>query len=166
MASGLHKELTRQYSESLAREDGREVREPPAPLEFWIAEHNAERVARGEHERGWFGSRLAYMGEWQDYNLDHDPWYAHWSSAALSVATGICLGMARGAVFAATCPPTQRLRGFMLASGAASPLYIVPFVIGSQWDCWEAITERSNRREGRGDDDRPLHTTHGAVDMA
>ena len=74
MASGLHKELTRQYSESLAREDGREVREPPAPLEFWIAEHNAERVARGEHERGWFGSRLAYMGEWQDYNLDHDPW--------------------------------------------------------------------------------------------
>ena len=50
-------------SESLAREDGREVREPPAPLESWIAEHNAERVARGEHERGWFGSRLAYMGE-------------------------------------------------------------------------------------------------------
>ena len=29
---------------------------------------------------------------------------------------------------------------------------------------WE--TERRNRREGRGDDDRPLHTTHGAVDMA
>ena len=55
MASGLHKELTRQYSESLAREDGREVREPPAPLEFWIAEHNAERVARGEHERGYSG---------------------------------------------------------------------------------------------------------------
>ena len=110
------------------------------------------------------GSRPAQKGgEWH-YNLDHDPWYAHWSSAALSVATGICLGMARGAVFAATCPPTQRLRAASCAGGAASPL-IVPFVIGSQWDSG-GITERRNRREGRGDDDRPLHTTHGAVDMA
>lgn len=118
-----------------------------------------ERVLFGGD--GWSPSTwLREAAECHSRNLDERPVYAHYSVAALALGLGLVMGSARGAVFAISCPPGDRLRGFLFATRSTVPLYAIPFVIGTQLDCFEATM----RRRGRG---RPSVSdfSSGAADL-
>ena len=88
---------------------------------------------------------LREMCEWHSRNLDHNPVLAHWSSAVFAVCCGCGFGCLRGLVVAATLPPQQRWRGFTFAVRGATPLYVIPFVAGTQLDCYSATAARAGR---------------------
>eukprot|EP00965_Chrysotila_dentata_P222412 6192954-Pleurochrysis_carterae.AAC.2 len=90
--------------------------------------------------------------------LSH-PVFAHWSAAAAATLFGCVLAAGRGAVFAATCAPAERAAGFAFATRGAAPLYVVPFVLGSQLDCYETQWELARRGTRRTD------LSHSAVDL-
>ena len=86
---------------------------------------------------------LREMMEAHSWNIDHRPVYARWSSAAAAVAFGCTLGAARGLVNAILNPPAQRLQAFLFTARGVTPLYVIPFVLGTQFDCY--TTELSRR---------------------
>jgi len=73
-----------------------------------------------------------------DYLLTHDPARAHWNAAVVAMSFGSLLSIARGSVAAFTNPPGQRWAIFIFVTRGVAPLYIVPFVMGTQWDCYQA----------------------------
>ena len=77
--------------------------------------------------------------------LETNPVRAHWNSAAVSASFGMAMSVARGGVAAMTNPPGQRLFAFLFVTRAVAPLYIIPFVIGSQVDDYEASWAKQNR---------------------
>lgn len=79
------------------------------------------------------------------HNLRYNPVLAHYEAAAVSTAVGCVLAVARGAFVSITQPPGQRLLGFRIATKAVAPLYIIPFVLGSQLDCYRWQWARQNR---------------------
>ena len=88
---------------------------------------------------------LKELAEAHSWNIDHRPVYARWSIAAFAVGVGCAFGAARGLVNAALNPPGQRLAAFILTARGVTPLYVIPFVLGTQYDCY--LTEQS--RKGR-----------------
>ena len=81
--------------------------------------------------------------------LETQPAFAHWVSAGVSTALGCVLAAGRGAFVAATQPAGLRLSTFVVVSRSVAPLYIIPFVLGGQLDCYETTWEREGRaREG------------------
>mmetsp|Transcript_34896 Transcript_34896/g.73387 ORF Transcript_34896/g.73387 Transcript_34896/m.73387 type:complete len:121 (-) Transcript_34896:620-982(-) len=102
---------------------------------------------------------LKSLFDWHAYNLQTDPVFAHWSAAAAATLFGCVLAAGRGAVFAATCAPAERAAGFAFATRGAAPLYVVPFVLGSQLDCYETQWELARRGTRRTD------LSHSAVDL-
>ena len=106
------------------------------------------------------------------YNLQHSPALAHWTAAGVSTALGCVLAAGRGAFVALTQPPVRvrrqkcsslhallsaecnpfsfsqglRWSAFISVSRSAAPLYIIPFVLGSQVDCFEASWERQGHK--------------------
>ena len=70
------------------------------------------------------------------HNLRYNPVLAHYEAAAASTAFGCVMAVARGAFVSLTQPPGQRLLAFRLATKAVAPLYIIPFVLGGQFDCY------------------------------
>jgi hypothetical protein len=104
-------------------------------------------------------STLSQLASWHSCNLDADPVYAHWSAAAAAVCAGVAMAMARGAVAAAMLPRAEQLPVFAAVTRGAAPLYCVPFVLGTQLDCWETSARR------RGERRRALEHTHSSVDL-
>ena len=91
------------------------------------------------------------MGRWLEnvfaqhsHNLRYNPVLAHYEAAVASTAVGCVLAVARGAFVSLTQPPGQRLLGFRLATQAVAPLYIIPFVLGSQFDCYRFQWSQKN----------------------
>ena len=79
---------------------------------------------------------LTNLLDWHSHNIDRDPLFAHYSSAAAAVLAGVVFGLARGASTALLSAKGSRLTGFILATKTATPLYVTPFVLGTQLDCW------------------------------
>lgn len=79
---------------------------------------------------------LRELAEWHSYNGVHHPTFAF----------GSLLGAGRAVFFAMTCPPAERAAGFAFAFRGAAPMYIIPFVIGAQWDLLEASWARRGQR--------------------
>ena len=102
------------------------------------------------------------LAEQHSINLDTDPVYAHWSSAGFAIAAGVAMGAARGAVTALMSPPAHRLEVFMFVTRGAAPLYVIPFMLGMQWDCYRTTWSRKNR--GLQLDDG-LDSVSGAADI-
>ena len=75
---------------------------------------------------------------WHKYNLQHNPVQAHWDAATASTIFGMAMAVARGAVVASMNSPAQRLHSFLMVTRGTAPLYIIPFVLGSQLDCYQA----------------------------
>ena len=80
------------------------------------------------------------------WNLEHSPVMAHWTAAGLATSLGCVLAAGRGAFVAFLHPPGNRLTTFIRASRSIAPLYIIPFVLGAQLDCYEASWERQGRK--------------------
>ena len=91
---------------------------------------------------------LTNLLDWHSHNIDRDPLFAHYSSAAAAVLAGVAFGLARGASTALLSAPGSRLTGFILATKTATPLYVTPFVLGTQLDCWSTVSEREAKRRG------------------
>ena len=91
---------------------------------------------------------LTNLLDWHSHNIDRDPLFAHYSSAATAVVAGVVFGLARGASTALLSAPGSRLTGFILATKTATPLYVTPFVLGTQLDCWSTVSEREAKRRG------------------
>ena len=91
---------------------------------------------------------LANLLDWHSHNIDRDPLFAHYSSAAAAVLAGVVFGLARGASTALLSAKGSRLTGFILATKTATPLYVTPFVLGTQLDCWSTVSEREAKRRG------------------
>ena len=91
---------------------------------------------------------LTNLLDWHSHNIDRDPLFAHYSSAAAAVVAGVVFGLARGASTALLSAPGSRLTGFILATKTATPLYVTPFVLGTQLDCWSTVPEREAKRRG------------------
>lgn len=70
--------------------------------------------------------------------LQSDPARAHWNAAAVATTVGLGFSMARGSVAALLSPPGQRLAAFYYVSRGVSPLYVIPFVLATQVDCYAA----------------------------
>ena len=77
------------------------------------------------------------------YHLESDPVRAHWDAALVSTTLGGLLASARGVFVALTMPKGLRMSTFASVTQACLPLYIVPFVLGSQFDCLTATTTTS-----------------------
>ena len=77
-----------------------------------------------------------------DYNLTHDPARAHWNAALAGTAVGLLMSGARGAVTALMQPSPLRWQCFFLVSRGVAPLYVIPFVLGTQLDCYQTCWER------------------------
>ena len=105
---------------------------------------------------------LKELGERHSYNLDNDPVYAHWSSAGFMIAVGMGFALARGLVVAATQPAPHRWQAFAFAARGVAPLYVVPFVLGAQYDCYRVAHERRHRSIDHGGG---LDVTTGAADL-
>lgn len=86
--------------------------------------------------------RLAFAQH--SHNLKHAPVLAHYEAAMVSTLVGCAFAVARGIVVASMQPPGQRLKVLPLATRGIAPLYIVPFVLGSQLDCYMASWERDD----------------------
>ena len=71
-----------------------------------------------------------------DHDLTHNPVVAHWNAAACATGLGCFMALARGAVVAIMQPRGLRLSAFLGVSRAAAPFYVVPFVLGTQLDCY------------------------------
>ena len=80
--------------------------------------------------------------------LEHSPVLAHWTAAGISTALGCVLAAARGTFVAAMQPAGMRVKTFAAVSRGVAPLYIIPFVLGSQVDCYEASWERRGHARG------------------
>ena len=93
-------------------------------------------------------STLVNLLDWHSHNLDRDPLFGHYSAAAAAVIAGVIFGFARGASTALLAAPGSRLTGFIVATTTATPLYVTPFVLGTQWDCWSTVSERAATRRG------------------
>ena len=91
---------------------------------------------------------LTNLLDWHSHNIDRDPLFAHYSSAAAAVLAGVVFGLARGASTALLSAKGSRLTGFILATKTATPLYVTPFVLGTQLDCWSTVSEREAKRRG------------------
>ena len=91
---------------------------------------------------------LTNLLDWHSHNVDRDPLFAHYSSAAAAVVAGVVFGLARGASTALLSAKGSRLAGFILATKTATPLYVTPFVLGTQLDCWSTVSEREAKRRG------------------
>ena len=91
---------------------------------------------------------LTNLLDWHSHNIDRDPLFAHYSSAAAAVLAGVVFGLARGASTALLSAKGSRLAGFILATKTATPLYVTPFVLGTQLDCWSTVSEREAKRRG------------------
>lgn len=70
--------------------------------------------------------------------LEHSPVVAHWTAAGVSTCLGCVLAAGRGLFVAATVERAVRWTTFASVSRSVAPLYIIPFVLGSQLDCYEA----------------------------
>ena len=91
---------------------------------------------------------LTNLLDWHSHNIDRDPLFAHYSAAAAAVLAGVVFGLARGASTALLSAKGSRLAGFILATKTATPLYVTPFVLGTQLDCWSTVSEREAKRRG------------------
>ena len=89
---------------------------------------------------------LRELAEWHSYNGVPHPRFAHGSAAVVATAFGSLLGAGRAVFFAMTCPLAERAAGFAFAFRGAAPMYIIPFVIGAQWDLLEASWARRGQR--------------------
>ena len=94
-------------------------------------------------------------------NLRYAPVQAHWEAAAVMGSLGGLMALARGAVVAMMepGPPAKRLLTFAIATRAIAPLYIIPFVLGSQLDCYQAIASL------RSAEYRPPAMSHDAAHL-
>uniref|UniRef100_A0A6U4G5L2 Uncharacterized protein n=1 Tax=Phaeomonas parva TaxID=124430 RepID=A0A6U4G5L2_9STRA len=93
-------------------------------------------------------STLQQIIERHGWDCEFRPARAHVNAACASLIFGLGLGVGRGTVFAMTVPGPQRLRGFFFAAKSTAPLYCIPFLLGSQYDCWRTRVERQERRRG------------------
>lgn len=80
------------------------------------------------------------------HHLETSPVLAHWEAGGIATVMGCCLAAVRGMFVATTQPAGHRLTAFLSVSRAAAPLYIIPFVLGSQLDCYEASWSRDKRK--------------------
>lgn len=103
--------------------------------------------------------RIRTLFEVHDQMLTHNPVQAHWNAAAVATAGGALLSVCRGAAAALTNPAGQRLRVFAFVTQGVAPLYIIPFVLGSQVDCYETVWERQHGRR------KPIAELGGAADL-
>ena len=81
------------------------------------------------------------------HHLDRSPVLAHWTAAGIATSIGCTLAAARGAFVALTQPAGARFKTFAMVSRSAAPLYVIPFVLGSQLDCYEARWEREGHKK-------------------
>ena len=79
------------------------------------------------------------------YQLENNPVAAHWAAAGVSTAIGCFMATVRGLCVAVMQPPGARLQTWAGVTRSVAPLYIIPFVLGSQLDCYEASWERQGR---------------------
>eukprot|EP00619_Florenciella_sp_RCC1007_P015155 CAMPEP_0205909700 /NCGR_PEP_ID=MMETSP1325-20131115/4044_1 /ASSEMBLY_ACC=CAM_ASM_000708 /TAXON_ID=236786 /ORGANISM="Florenciella sp., Strain RCC1007" /LENGTH=124 /DNA_ID=CAMNT_0053276019 /DNA_START=154 /DNA_END=524 /DNA_ORIENTATION=- len=91
-----------------------------------------------------FSAAITAFVERQQYNYVHDPISAHADTAAVAVVAGTALGAVRGATSALLSPPAGRLQVFLHTTKAASVIYVIPFLLGSQFDVWCACWDRRN----------------------
>ena len=80
------------------------------------------------------------------YQLQHNPVQAHWNAGGCATVLGCVLAAVRGFSVAVTQPAGHRVAAFIGVSRAAAPLYIIPFVLGSQLDCYEATWARERQQ--------------------
>lgn len=71
-------------------------------------------------------------------DLKYNPTRAHWNAALVSTGLGVLLATLRGGFVALTTPAGARAITFVKVSQGIIPLYVIPFVLGSQWDCYAA----------------------------
>ena len=96
-----------------------------------------------EREREEPGSpRLAALFALHAEALEHQPVLAHWTAAGFATLFGCVLAAGRGAFVAVTQPAGLRWAAFANVSRSVAPLYIIPFVLGSQLDCYEQTWAR------------------------
>ena len=101
---------------------------------------SAEAATSGESE--WLRSLFALHA----HHLETSPVMAHWTAAGVSTMIGCTLASVRGIFVASTQPHGVRLETFLRVSRGVAPLYIIPFVLGSQLDCYEVSWAREGRR--------------------
>ena len=102
-------------------------------------------MADGENEfKGSLSLRSAFA--LHAANLEHSPVLAHWTAAGVATIFGCFLAAGRGVFVAATQPSGLRWASFAQVSRSVAPLYVIPFVLGSQLDCYEATWERQGRQ--------------------
>jgi len=84
-----------------------------------------------------------------DSDMTHNPGRACRRLAMTATVAGFSLAVARGAVAAYLTPAGSTASVIVFHFGAVFktclPLYVLPFVLVSQYDCWTAVAER---REG------------------
>jgi len=85
----------------------------------------------------------------QQYQLQNNPVQAHWYAGGCATVLGCALAAVRGLSVAVTQQKGLRMAAFIGVSRAAAPLYIIPFVLGSQLDCYEATWAREKAEKSR-----------------
>lgn len=101
------------------------------------AERGSLAAERGSTDDGsWPLLKIAFAIH--EDNLKYHPTRAHWNAALVSTGLGVFLAGARGGFAALTTPAGSRAITFIKVTYAVIPLYVIPFVLGSQWDCYAA----------------------------
>lgn len=80
--------------------------------------------------------------EEHSFNLVHNPALAHWHAATASAILGCALAAVRGTIVAVMQPPAGRWPAFVGITRGVTPLYVIPFVLVSQYDCYQTAWER------------------------
>lgn len=107
-------------------------------------------------------SKVSWISPWIYYlqqherDMEHNPSRACRRLALCAATAGVALAGARGLV-AATLSPALSLGERVFACRAVFqtcvPLYVLPFVLVSQYDCWTAVAERRAPRRRRWHND-------------
>jgi len=102
---------------------------------------------------------LARLLAQHDQDMTYEPSRACRRLAIAAAAAGVSLAFARGAV-AAILTPTGTFAEGVFHFGAVfktcAPLYVLPFVLVSQYDCWNAVNERKHGK--RNTEDFSVHS--------
>jgi len=81
-----------------------------------------------------------------DADMTHNPKRACRRLALTATVAGFSLAFARGAVAASLTPSPTTSAAVVFHFGAVFktclPLYVLPFLLASQYDCWTAVAER------------------------
>ena len=76
-------------------------------------------------------------------HLETSPVLAHWTAAGFSTILGFTLASCRGLFVAGMQPAGTRLQTFGRTTRAVAPLYIIPFVLGGQLDCYDTVARKN-----------------------